>query len=83
MGLFVTVSEKKWNKSKDIIAKLSSQFFFYSPALLLLKIHGTKDWFSGSFFHCLTSDYAIRKKNLSEDEVVEARAGLRWLEALK
>ena len=49
----------------------------------MLKGHGTEDWFSGAFGHGLPSDYVIVKRALSDDELVEAGVGSRWLEDLK
>ena len=83
VGLFVMVSDNKRNKAKYMISGFLSVFLFYRPNLLLIKGYGTEDWISGAFSHGLPYYYAIPKRSLSDDEIVEDREGPSWLEDLK
>ena len=57
--------------------------FVSSTSRTYRKGHGTEYWFSGAFGNGLPYEYAIFKRDISDDELVDARELSRWLEDLK
>ena len=49
VGLFVMVSEKKWNKAKEMIPNFCRSLILLHPGLNFPERYETEDWFSGTW----------------------------------
>ena len=67
-----------------MIDEFLSQFDYYTArTYFFLKDMEPKIGFSGAFGNGLPYEYTIFKRDTSDDELLDARALSRWLEALK
>ena len=68
VGLFFTVSENNWNKSKEMIDNFLSQFASSTARpYFFLKDTEQTNGFSDTFGHGLPSDCSITKRSIYDD----------------